>query len=410
MNTIVHPSRIEGTIRVVSSKSYAHRQIIAAALSDGMVRFDESNDVNATINSLFALGFCGRVNEGCVQFNGYKKPKGVVDVDCGESGSTFRFILPLAAALGVHSHFILRGKLGDRPIKALADSLSEHGSIWNDETKELTGKLVAGRYIIDRSESSQFVTGLLLALPLLDGDSEIITEGKEVSRPYIDITLDVLSQSGIKIEERKDGFYILGKQKYLKPNINVVGDWSGAAAFAICGAMGNVQIQGISLEDKQGDKAVLDVLNQVGAVVSNGNGIRVKKGSLKGFVFDLTAAPDLAPVLAALAAFCEGESKLFNVDRLKAKESDRLEGIMNILETAGVHSELIGNTLLIKPTGEIKEGTFEGRNDHRLVMMGTIIATFGNGGKITCSEAVAKSYPNFWQDMRSIGAEYGMER
>ena len=409
MKVTVFPHPLSGALEAVRSKSYAHRILIAAALSGGQVAFGDSEDARLTATALCALGFKAKFAENSVCYGGFCRPDGRQEVTVGESGSTLRFLLPLAAALGVEAEFITAGRLSERPMDALTKTLSAHGAVATAHS--VKGQLTPGRYEIDATVSSQFVTGLLMALPLLDGDSEIALLGRAVSAPYIEITLDVLARAGVSAERTDGGFLIRGGQKYNLKNAQVPGDFSGAAFPLVAGALGGkTTLSGLDLSDKQGDKAILTALSDAGAKVMLSETVSAEKDALTAFTADVGETPDLAPILAVLAAYCKGESALKKVSRLKDKESDRLFAIEEMLSRAGISSREEGDTLVI--TGGKPQGAaFRSFSDHRMAMAEAILAAYATGqSEIDDMTCVKKSYPGFWKDFAALGGQYEMER
>ena len=409
MKVTVFPHPLSGALEAVRSKSYAHRILIAAALSGGQVAFGDSEDARLTATALCALGFKAKFAENSVCYGGFCRPDGRQEVTVGESGSTLRFLLPLAAALGVEAEFITAGRLSERPMDALTKTLSAHGAVATAHS--VKGQLTPGRYEIDATVSSQFVTGLLMALPLLDGDSEIVLLGRAVSAPYIEITLDVLARAGVSAERTDGGFLIRGGQKYNLKNAQVPGDFSGAAFPLVAGALGGkTTLSGLDLSDKQGDKAILTALSDAGAKVMLSETVSAEKDALTAFTADVGETPDLAPILAVLAAYCKGESTLKKVSRLKDKESDRLFAIEEMLSRAGISSREEGDTLVI--TGGKPQGAaFRSFSDHRMAMAEAILAAYATGqSEIDDMTCVKKSYPGFWKDFAALGGQYEMER
>ena len=409
MKVTVFPHPLSGALEAVRSKSYAHRILIAAALSGGQVAFGDSEDARLTATALCALGFKAKFAENSVCYGGFCRPDGRQEVTVGESGSTLRFLLPLAAALGVEAEFITAGRLSERPMDALTKTLSAHSA--QATAHSVKGQLTPGRYEIDATVSSQFVTGLLMALPLLDGDSEIALLGRAVSAPYIEITLDVLARAGVSAERTDGGFLIRGGQKYNLKNAQVPGDFSGAAFPLVAGALGGkTTLSGLDLSDKQGDKAILTALSDAGAKVMLSETVSAEKDALTAFTADVGETPDLAPILAVLAAYCKGESTLKKVSRLKDKESDRLFAIEEMLSRAGISSREEGDTLVI--TGGKPQGAaFRSFSDHRMAMAEAILAAYATGqSEIDDMTCVKKSYPGFWKDFAALGGQYEMER
>ena len=406
----ITPHPLAGTVAAVKSKSYAHRYLIAAALSGGRVAFGDSDDARHTAHALEALGFEATFDGDVVTYGAFRPSEGIKRVAVGESGSTLRFLLPLAAALGVQADFVTEGRLGERPMGALTATLSAHGATATPDA--VRGKLSAGVYEIDATVSSQFVTGLLLALPLLDGQSEIRLVGRAVSAPYIDITLEVLAEAGVEVHRGENGFSVAGGQAYRLTDAVVPGDFSGAAFPLVAGALGEgVTVTGLSLHTAQGDKAVLEAIRRAGGVVTiDGDAITAKRGSLSPFRADVGETPDLAPILAVLAAYSPGESVLDGVHRLRDKESDRLAAIEEMLRAARIAAREEGDALVITG-GEPAGGAFDSRSDHRMAMSAAILAAYAQGNSSVSDPAcVKKSYPRFWEEYSRLGGNYEVER
>jgi len=292
---------------------------------------------------------------------------------------------------------------------ALTETLSAHGV--TATAHSVRGKLTAGVYEIDATISSQFVTGLLLALPLLEGDSEIRLVGRAVSAPYIDITLEVLAKAGVEIIKTERGYFVRGGQTYGLRDVLVPGDFSGAAFPLVAGALGEgVTVEGLDLSTAQGDKAVVDVIRAAGGVVTTqGDRITVEKGALRAFTADVGETPDLAPILSVLAAYASGESRLEKVGRLRDKESDRLSAIEEMLAAAGIASHEEGDALVILG-GAPHGGAFDSRSDHRMAMSAAVLAAFAEGeSRVDDMTCVKKSYPRFWEDFARLGGRYEVE-
>lgn len=407
MYKAIEKCNLTGTVNAVSSKSYAHRTLIAAFLTPHKVSVKNiifSEDIKATVGCLKSFGAEIEIKDSECVFKPVKKFATKSVADCKESGSTLRFCIPLACALGVGAEFVGNERLLSRPNAPLLECLKKHGI--KIDGYRFSGKLTSGIYEIDGSVSSQYITGLLMALPLSDGDSELIITGEKVSAGYIDITLDVLQRAGIAIKKTDNGFYIYGNQTYNMPSCSVVGDWSNAAFFLSAGALkGNeICVTGLDIADKQGDKAILEILKKFGANIDFSDGIKVGYGGAKAFETDIKDFPDLAPIIAVLAANAVGTSVIKSVDRLRIKESDRLNAIMENLDRCGVECEYRNDVLYVHGTGKLKSATFEGYNDHRMVMSSAVLCSVG-GGIINGTEAVSKSYPDFFADFEKIGGK-----
>ena len=401
------PFNAAGTIFAPPSKSFAHRYVIAAFLSGKKCVIENagySDDVNATIDALKSLGGIIERKGGAVIVSG-RAPVLKATVDCRESGSTLRFLLPVAAALGITAFFTGSGRLMSRPIDDLARSIEGHGAVvCGHETR---GKLESGTYYLDASLSSQFVTGMLFALSVSDGESEIVLKGEKVSKGYIDITVSVLKEFGIKIEETATGYKVSGG--YNPPEkVNVEGDWSGAAFPLAIGALtGKVTVKNLKYPTLQADGAIIGILKKFGAEVSVSKGaVTVKKAALNGIdEINCENFPDIAQVICSVAAFAKGKTRLTGIERLKIKESDRIAAIINTLKTCGIKADYDGNALTVYG-GEPKGGAFDGGKDHRTVMSAAVIAAAADGvSEMTEAEYCAKSYPDFFKDIKRLGGK-----
>lgn len=394
MNITIHPRKLSGQVEIPSSKSYAHRLLIAAALSDAPteVRMNAlSNDITATADCLRTLGAqIDRTDAGFLVH-----PIGSVSAEhhtlfCSESGSTLRFMLPVAAALGASCTFTGAGRLPERPNAVLTEALKAHGVHTDSDLlpMRLSGSLSGGVYKIAGNVSSQYITGLLLALPLCKDDSEIILTTNLESAAYIDVTLETLAPFGIAVERTKTGWRIPGGQKYRSPKtVSAEGDWSGAAFWHAANALGSdVVCMGLNEKSVQGDRAVVDMLNQLGGVI------------------DAAGTPDLVPALAVAAAAHPGTTRITGAARLRIKESDRLATIASMLKNLGGSVDELPDGLIIRGGKPFAGGTVNGCNDHRIVMAAAIAATIAEGPVvIRDSEAVSKSYPSFFNVFNSLG-------
>ena len=407
MDILVNPSTIGGTVIAPPSKSYSHRYIISTFLSGGglIVGASPSKDVLATLNALSALGLKYSFNEKGVDISvGEGLEKG--EVDCDESGSTLRFLLPIFSALGKNFKFTGAKSLLSRPMDNLVKTLNANGA--EIENLKINGKLRSGTYEIDGDISSQFITGLIMALPLLSGDSKIIIKGKTVSKGYIDITLEVIKEFGIKVKKTSYGYYVYGSQTYKKPKVvKVQGDYSNGAFLLSLGALSKgVTVLNLPKKTSQGDKKIVFALKKFGAKVKRvKDGYFVKRGNLKGALINAQDIPDIVQILSVIASFSKGVTTIKNVERLKIKESDRISGIVNNLSKAGVKVEYKNGSLIID--GGVSNGSeFSGDNDHRTVMSAIVLATFLDGeSKILGVEAINKSYPNFILDYKKLGGK-----
>ena len=342
MDTVeIRPAYLHGTITAPPSKSHAHRLLVAGALSGEPCRIENagtSKDIEATADCLRKLGASVQREGGDLLVSPIGCPtEGTPLLDCGESGTTLRFMTPLAAVLCGDVRFCGGGRLGERPMRALLQTLAVQGKPASADRLpfSLSGRLRPGVFELPGNVSSQFVSGLLFALPLLDGDSEICLTTALSSSGYVAMTIDVLRQSGIVIEQTADGYRVPGGQRYAAPRRSrVEGDWSGASFFLAAGALGGpVTVSGLSPRSRHRDREIAALLQRFGAVVrEDAGGCHVRHGSLRGIDADLDQIPDLALPLAAVAAFAKGETVFRHCGRLRFKESDRILAIRTVLK------------------------------------------------------------------------------
>ena len=333
-------------------------------------------------------------------------------LDCGESGTTLRFLLPLAGVLCADAEFVLRGRLHERPIEPLARELCAHGMRIERQENMLrcSGALRPGAFTLRGDVSSQFISGLLMALPMLSGDSTLNITGQLQSAPYVAMTLEALKLSGISIIEIDGGYHIPGGQSYDAPEIMTVeGDWSNAAPFLCMGALshGGITVTGLNPESVQGDRAIVQILRELGAVVEVcGDRVSVRRWALHGAAIDAAMIPDIIPALAALAATADGETRIINAGRLRLKESDRLGGTARLLCALGADACIDGDSLIIRGWPELAGGMAETESDHRMAMAAAVAAcACREAVTVTDPGCVSKSYPGFWDDLSSLEAD-----
>ncbi|MBR5145629.1 MAG: 3-phosphoshikimate 1-carboxyvinyltransferase, partial [Clostridia bacterium] len=349
MNCKTYGSIQNCVIKAPPSKSMAHRAILAAMLANQPCVVDNvclSADIKATLASAKALGKEYTYCDGKVFFGAKKQVDNVV-INANESGSTLRFLMPICGALGVTTTFVGQGKLPQRPYNILADAMTKNGVEFDKKEGlplTINGKLQSGIYNIAGDVSSQYITGLLYALPLVDGDSEIVLTSPLQSKGYVDMTLCVLNDFGIEIEQTANGYKIKGNQQYKAKDFVVEGDWSNGAFWLVAGALNNgITVTGLDTNSLQGDKEILSVLKKMGAkTVEKQNEIIVEKSTLTGVEIDVSQIPDLAPILSVALACAKGKGKITNASRLKIKESDRLQAINDNLNAVGIKT-LLGN-------------------------------------------------------------------
>lgn len=414
-NVIISPSTLKGTVSAPPSKSDVHRAIICAALSQGVCRISPvalSNDIKATIGCIEALGATTKMENNVLTVDGsniYTNKK--ADLFCSESGSTLRFFIPVAAAGGINATFSGEGLLPDRPIGIFLNTLPEAGVECITEgglPLEIKGQLRSGIFEIPGNVSSQFITGLLFALPLLKGDSEIRLTSPLESTGYIDMTIYTMSKFGVEVETTENGWFIRGNQNYKPTDYITDRDWSQAAFFMVAGAIsGNVTITGVNKNSAQGDKKIAELLAQFGADVNwEDSQVTVKSEEMKAITIDASQIPDLVPVLAVCATFAKGTTKIINAERLRIKESDRLNTTANLINSLGGKVTELSDGLEITGVSMLKGGNAQGSNDHRIVMSAAVCGC-GCENEIDCTDAqsINKSYPDFFEDYNRIGGK-----
>ena len=401
MDIKINPSGLRGTVNIPSSKSMTHRMLICAALAEGESRISNvsfSKDIYATINSLKALGAEITANGSTVTVNGVKDIAGSAVIDCCESGSTLRFMIPIACALGIKATFEGQGRLPERPVTPYIRELSKKGIKFDKVgTMPFTteGRISFGKFELEGDISSQFITGLLFALPLLDGDSEIVLLSKLESKPYADMTVKCLEAFGIEVKETQSGYLIRGNQKYKPRSMPVEGDYSQAAFFYVGNVLGNdVKLNNLIPDSFQGDKKIVEIIDNL---CYNSN----KRP--QGFEIDAADIPDLVPVLAVLGTYCDGKTVIYGAKRLKIKESDRLQTTSDMINALGGKVTVTDDGLIIEHA-ELKGGTVDSFNDHRIAMSAAIAASVCSEPVIIKNaESVNKSYPDFFEDYKNLG-------
>lgn len=411
----IKPSKLAGTVKIPPSKSAAHRAIICAALSDGVSKIypiSESKDMSATVNAMRALGAEVKKDGDTLTvkgvFSGKERNNSKQTIDCIESGSTLRFLIPIAAALGGDFTFTGQGRLPQRPISCYDELLTSHSvKVEYNGTLPFSfkGKLTPGVFKLPGDVSSQYVTGLLLALVLLNGDSEIIMTSPLQSKAYVDITVSVMKDFGVLVSPTENGYFVKGSQRFTPREYNVEGDWSQGAFFLCADALGaQIEVKGLGLNSLQGDREILTALEKMGAEIkSDNNSITLSAKELCGTVIDAQEIPDIIPILALTACFCKTETHFKNCARLRIKESDRLESTRELIVSLGGKAEIKGDELIVFPS-KLKGGSVNGYNDHRIVMSAAIAAAFSlSDTTISDRESINKSYPEFFEDYKKLG-------
>lgn len=393
MDITIYPGKLTGTVHAIPSKSHAHRLLICAAFADRQTALycpKTSRDIEATVDCLNAIGANILRTE-----TGYRicpishVPQAAV-LNCAESGSTLRFLLPIAGALGIDTTFQLAGRLPERPLSPLWEEMERMGcqlSRPTANTIKCKGKLTSGTYNIRGNVSSQFITGLLFAAALTEGNSQIAIVGKLESAPYVDMTVEALQQFGVIIEN----YRVTGSYPFITPGqVSIEGDWSNAAFFLAAQALGNaVTVTGLSNNSAQGDRAIVAILNKLTVHSS----------------IDCTDVPDLVPVLAVVAGAMHG-AVFTNIARLRLKESDRVNAVSTMLHQLGAHTQVTENTLTVYPA-QYTGCTIDAMGDHRIAMAAAVAATAATAPvTILGAQCVAKSYPDFWSIYKNLGGTY----
>ena len=416
--TISPPARIGGTVSAPPSKSMAHRAVLCSALAKGTSHIENlefSKDISATLAAAGQL--CARVESGpadaLVEGLGHFRPV-FGPVDCCESGSTLRFLIPLASLTGQSITFVGRGRLMERPQSVYETLYREQNLHFEQANGQLTvaGSLRSGEYTLAGNVSSQFISGLLFALPLLAGDSTLHLIPPVESRSYIEMTRAAQAAFGVTSHWLDDTtLCIPGGQQYHPRDYIVEGDYSQAAFLAVLGAVkGGITLTGLAAETLQGDAAILDILRRCGAKFTRTEaGLVFEQAPLHGVDIDLADCPDLGPVLMVLGLLCEGTTVIRNAERLRIKESDRIAAMEAELRACGGVLSSEGSTITVqgcKPQLHAPEAPLSGHNDHRVVMSLTVLAlAAGIPLAINEAETVQKSWPHFFDTLKPLGVE-----
>lgn len=398
------PCRPQGTVRAPASKSFAHRLLICAALAGApsvLTIPDTSDDIEATARCLTALGVSIEKDGAKWTVTPPRQWNDGVILDCGESGSTLRFLLPVVSALGLSATFTGHGILPERPNEPLLDAMRAHCVTVSDSFPiRVCGRLLPGQYTIRGDVSSQYITGLLLALSIPDAPSEIRVLPPVESAPYLHITCNVLRQFGAVIKQN-DWTYTVSPAALHGGRYNAEGDWSNGAALLACG----MAVSGLNEASVQGDRAFLEIAAAMGAVVIHErDSLRLALDDLHGAEIDAAAVPDLVPVLAAMAATANGTTHIFNAQRLRFKESDRLQSTAKLLNALGGDVSETDDGLLIRGKPFLTGGEAESANDHRIVMAAAVAAQKSKTPVvIRNAQAIDKSFPTFFEIYRTQG-------
>lgn len=412
MDRSVPCGRVQGSLTPPSSKSYAQRALAVSLLAQGptvLRKLDFCQDTLSALGCIHTLGAeVIEIDEHTLSIGGGLSPREST-LHVGESGLASRLFTPIAALANRPLRIVGRGSLLERPMQMMIEPLKQLGVRVTDNHGylpfEVCGPLSGGEAEVDGSVSSQFITGLLLALPMAATDTTLHVS-KAVSTPYLDMTIDTAARFGVDIFHRDYAeFYIPGGQRYKGLDLTIEGDWSAAAMLLVAGAVaGEVCVENISALSKQADTAILDALARAGAeVIIEGDSITAKQRELHGFEFDATQYPDLFPALAALAATAEGETILYGTNRLTHKESNRAETIAEEFQKIGISVDISEENVMRIRGGKIRATEVESHNDHRIAMALAVAALCSEGVmRIHGAECVAKSYPDFFEQLESI--------
>ena len=413
MNKTILPGARTGEVHIPASKSQAHRMLLCAAMGENEVTLrcrGLSKDILATVACLKALGASVDAEGEVLHLRPVSAPPpGLCLLPCGESGSTLRFLLPLVGALGASAVFEREGRLPERPIEPLGRELCRNGMDIRSDGARLScsGQLRPGAFSLPGNISSQYISALLMTLPLLEGESTLRIEGALESAAYVAMTEEVLRLGGVRTEKTGYGYRIPGGQRCrFAPELSVEGDYSNAAFFLCAGALSErgIRVTGLDPQSRQGDRAIVPLLEEMGAqVASDGSSVTVKRDALHGITIDASPIPDLIPVLSVVAAAASGETRVIHAQRLRLKESDRLHSTTQMLRALGAEAEELPDGLVIRGGRTLAGGTVDACGDHRIAMSAAVAGGICRGAVTICgSECVQKSYPDFWTDFQPL--------
>ena len=429
MDVVVTPHALAGTIEAIASKSVAHRMLICAALSGGTTDINcptTSVDIDATAACIRAIGASvSRTKLGFrvvspISKDAPENASSNATLDVGESGSTLRFLLPVVCALGCNASLVGHGRLASRPLSPLYEELIAGGADLSEQgvfPLHAAGHLRAGRFELPGNISSQYVSGLLMAAPMMQGTTSIRVADPVESRPYIDLTIDAMREFAVDVEEThekdEDGstytvFSVDSSERYRTPGIaSVEGDWSNSAFWLAAGAIGkeSISVSGLNLRSAQGDRSILAALSLFGAKVSrSADTATVHTDTLHAAEIDVRDFPDLVPPLAAVACLAQGTTRLTHAERLRLKESDRLESVSACISSLGGKSYVDGDDLVVEGTSSLAGGIVDAHNDHRIAMQAAILASRCTSPiTILGAQCTSKSYPTFFDDYAKLG-------
>jgi 3-phosphoshikimate 1-carboxyvinyltransferase len=415
MDISIKAKQVFGKVKVISSKSELHRLLIMSAFAktESEISFvgTPSLDVLASIDCLKQLGADIIIDNGVMVVKPIKElPKERVKLFCNESGSTLRFMLPIVAVLGISAEILVSGRLKDRPLSPMYELLTENGvslSKKGEYPLTINGKLKVNAVNIDGGVSSQFISGLLMALAVANENGKVQVTGNFQSKSYVNITVETIKKFGVSVNVLDNTYSVLGKEYSGKKTV-AYGDWSNGAFFLSLGAIsGKISVQGLDENSFQGDKEIVNLLKKFGAVVkSEKNEISVEKNSLSALEIDVSDIPDLVPVLSVVAGLSKGTTTIFNGERLRLKESDRIKSSVEMINSIGGKAVETKDGIIITGVNEYSGGVVDSYNDHRIVMASAIAsARSKNEIRIINALAVNKSYPSFFNELKGLGFE-----
>ena len=419
MTRILYPSQTGGEIDGIASKSVAHRMLICAAFSKNKttIRCDQINDdIVATVRCLEALGASISRSDCFYVVSPINTPNTNPVLDCGESGSTLRFLLPIVCMLGVNASFLMAGRLPARPLSPLREELEQKGLTFSppgSNPLQVNGKLTQNTFSIAGNVSSQFISGLLFAIAFSGKGGSVRVDGPLESAPYVTLTVDALMKFGVSVTKEEDGFSIAENPCLLSPSeVRVEGDWSNAAFPLAMGVIGQrpITLKGLTPDSHQGDRAIVSVLREFGATITEeSDRITAFPSSLHGISIDASLIPDLVPILATVASLAEGTTVIHHAERLRIKESDRLYAISHVLNALGASVSETHDGLIIHGVSKLHGGEVDSFGDHRIAMSVAVASTCCREAVVlTGSGANAKSYPGFWQDCTALGMRHSI--
>lgn len=415
MSIQIIPHQLKGSVHVPPSKSMAHRAIICASLARGkstITNIEYSQDIKATISAMKALGTMIFEHDDYLEIDGTTTfIKNQCEIDCCESGSTLRFMVPISIVCEANVHFVGEGRLGKRPLDVYYDIFEKQGIsyLYKENCLDLyvRGRLHGGEFEIPGDVSSQFISGLLFALPLMDEDSFIKITSPLESKGYIDLTLQMLNQYGIQIINHDyQEIIIPGNQHYYPHNYRVEADFSQAAFYLVAGALQNhVVLKDLNLESYQGDKEAIAILERMGCeLIPQEDGYQIVTHQLIATTIDGSQCPDIIPVIALACALAKGTSKIEHIGRLRIKECDRLRATVEVIQQLGGQAQELDDSMIIEGVEQLRGGHVSSYNDHRMAMMEAIASTVCKD-KVVIDEkdCVKKSYPSFWEHFQMLG-------